>query len=227
MKTDLEKIAAALEKLESLNNSSNQQPAKSQPSINNVVLEEKSSDNSAPHAIPPISVQQSPRKTPTLPAFNSPSVSDRQPSQGPAIASTEPLKAPNDSNDPVLLLAQEQEIVRQIQELYQEGPIVDGYLESYYPSGSEQDLIVYDATQPSVEYVGAVVSSEVGKVTCEAPRSAYRLCGVYPSGQKWAYPCPLEQLASVSMAIARYEKLVQLLERRQAITTRLSEVAKS
>lgn len=226
MKADLEKIAAALEKLESLNNSSNQQPAKSQPSANNVVREVKSNNNSAPQAIPPISVQQSPRKTPTLPAFNSPSVSDRLRIQEPAIPSTESLKAP-DSNDPVLLLAQEQEIVQQIQELYQEGPIVDGYLESYYPSGSKQDLIIYDATQPSGEYVEAVGSSEVGKVTCQAPRSAYRLCGVYPSGQKWAYPCPLEQLASVSMAIARYEKLVQLLERRQAITTRLSEVAKS
>jgi chorismate mutase len=226
MKADLEKIAAALEKLESLNNSSNQQPAKSQPSVNNVVQEEKSSDNSAPHAIPPISVQQSQRKTPTLPAFNSPSISDRLPSQEPAIPITEPLKAPDDSKDPVLLLAQEQEIVQQIQELYQEGPIVDGYLESYYPSGSKQDLIVYDARQQSVEYVEAVGSS-IGKVTCQAPRSAYRLCGVHPSGQKWAYPCPLEQLASVSMAIARYEKLVQLLERRQAIITRLSEVAKS
>jgi len=220
MKADLEKIAAALKKLESVNSNSHPQPAKSQPSANNIVQEEKSDNNSAStKAIPPISVQQSPRKTPTLPAFSSPSVSDRL-SIKPAIPSTEQLKA-DDSNDPVLLLAQEQEIVQQIQELYQEGSIVDGYLESYHPSAPEQDLIVYEATQQSV-YVEAV--GTVRKITCEAPRSAYRLCGVHPSGQKWAYPCPLEQLASVSMAIARYEKLVQLLERRQAVTTRLSKL---
>lgn len=222
MKADLQKIAAALQKLEALNNNSKQQPVETQPIVIPIVPEEKDSDRKPTQAIPPISVQQNQRKTPTLPEFNSPSINDCKPTQEPAIA----LEAPQ-SEDPALLVTQEQEIVQQIQELYNEGPIVDGWLESYHPSEVERDLIVYDATQHSVEYVEALGSQEPGKVTCEAPRSAYRLCGVHPSGQNWSYPCPLEQLASVSIAIARYEKLVQLLERRQVITTRLSELAKS
>lgn len=226
MKTDLEKIAAALKKLESLNNSSPQPPAKSQQGDRNLVVpEQKSSDRPTPQAFAPISMLQI-RKTPTLPAFNASSINEQKPHQEVAIASTEPSKAP-DTNDPDLLALQEQEIVQQIQELYHEGPIVDGWLESYHPSAPEQDVMIYDAAQQSVEYVEAVSSYELGKVTCEAPRSAYRLCGVHPSGQKWAHACPLEQLASVSMAIARYEKLLQLLARRQAITARLSGVGES
>lgn len=225
MKTDLEKIAAALKKLESLNNSSPQPPAKSQQGDRNLVPEQKTSDRRTPQAIAPISMPQM-RKTPTLPAFNASSINEQKPHQEVAIASTEPSKAPAPDN-PALLALQEQEIVQQIQELYHEGPIVDGWLESYHPSAPEQDLIIYDAAQQSVEYVEAVGSFELGKVTCEAPRSAYRLCGVHPSGQKWAHACPLEQLASVSMAIARYEKLLQLLVRRQAITARLSGVGES
>lgn len=221
MKVDLQKIAAALQKLESINNSSQQQVS-SQPIFTPIVPEEKDSDRKPNQAIPPISVPSTGRKTPTLPAFRSPSVSEPQPIPEPEIARAAPQ-----SEDPALLVAQEQEIVKQIQELYNEGPIVDGWLESYHPSQSERDLLAYDTTRQSVEYVEALDSSLPKKVTCETPRSAYRLCGVHPSGQNWSYPCPLDQLASVSIAIARYEKLVQLLERRQAVKTRLSELAQS
>ncbi|WP_052672304.1 hypothetical protein [Aliterella atlantica] len=218
MKADLEKIAAALKKLESMNNSPQQQPVKSQPIPSPIVPEAKDSARSASQAIPPLSVPPNQRKTPTLPAFTA--QGEPKPTPEPAIANPAPQ-----SEDPALLEAQEQEIVQQIEQLYYEGPIVDGHLESYHPSQPQSDVIVYDVRQ-QVEYVEAV-SSSPGKVTCEAPRSAYRLCGVHPSGQNWSYPCPLEQLASVSIAIARYEKLVQLVERRQAITKRLSELTKS
>ena len=220
MKADLEKIAAALKRLESINNSSQQHPVKSQPIPPPIVPEAKDSTRSTSQAIPPLSVPQNQRKTPTLPAFST--QGEPKPTPEPAIAIPTPQ-----SEDPTLLVAQEQEIVQQIEQLYYEGPIVDGWLESYHPSQPQSDVIVYDAGQQQVEYVEAVSSSQANKVTCEAPRSAYRLCGVHPSGQNWSYPCPLEQLASVSIAIARYEKLVQLLERRQGITKRLQELTKS
>jgi hypothetical protein len=54
---------------------------------------------------------------------------------------------------------------------------------------------------------------ESGKVSCESPHAGYRLC-VNTDGQKWSWICPLEQLPSVTMAIARYQKLQQLLERK-------------
>ncbi|MBV8883039.1 MAG: hypothetical protein JO235_03430 [Chroococcidiopsidaceae cyanobacterium CP_BM_RX_35] len=82
-----------------------------------------------------------------------------------------------------------QRIVQQIQSLYLEGPIVDGWLES----------------DPS-----------------ESIRPGYRLCGLDEAGNMWSHPCPPEQLPSVSIAIARYQQLLQLLKRKQQIETRLS-----
>ena len=80
--------------------------------------------------------------------------------------------------------AELQQIVRQIQDLYLEGPIVDGWLESY----------------PQTSQLGSQAI-------------AYRLCGRDATGQTWSHHCPVNQLASVSVAIARYQKLQQLLER--------------
>lgn len=88
--------------------------------------------------------------------------------------------------------AELQQIVQQIQALYQEGPIVDGWLES----------------DPD-----------------ESPRPDYRLCGLDEVGNLWSHPCPPEQLPSVSVAIARYQKLLQLLKRKQQIENRLNELA--
>lgn len=82
--------------------------------------------------------------------------------------------------------AQLEQIIQEIQDIYLEGPIVDGWLEF-----------------------------EQGKVSRESPRPGYRLCGVDASGQKWSRPCSASQLPSVSIAIARYQKLRQLLERKR------------
>ena len=90
----------------------------------------------------------------------------------------------NQQIDPTTSEAEIQQIVRQIHDLYLEGPIVDGWLESYP-----------QAEQPGEQLIG------------------YRLCGLDATGQKWSHHCPVNQLVSVSIAIARYQKLQQLLER--------------
>ena len=110
--------------------------------------------------------------------------------------------------------AQLREVVRQVEDLYLEGPIVDGWLESY-PGTSEPRIVTLSNESTNV------YRFEKG-IACEPLRPNYRLCGLNASGQKWSHPCPLEQLPSVSMAIGRYQRLLQLLEYKQYLETRLA-----
>lgn len=111
--------------------------------------------------------------------------------------------------------AQLQEIVRQIQDIYIEGPIVDGWLESY-PRTLEPRTVTLsnESADHLLTYVEDVYCIEKG-MTCESLRPGYRLCGADADGQRWSRPCPLDQLPSVSIAIGRYQRLQQLLERKQ------------
>lgn len=43
----------------------------------------------------------------------------------------------------------------------------------------------------------------------------------------WTRPCPSEQVAGISMAIARYQKLRQLLGRKQYLELRLNQLAET
>ncbi len=209
MKADLNKIKAALQQLEQNPNSksrtlttSNQDTSASCP------LEptcEAAPDTSKP--IPPL---QPNRKAPTLPLFNSSS-------EEKALE-----KVPSLEIMPPILMQELQQVVQQIENLYREGPIVDGWLESYPcdSTPSNDDRAVKDVAT-SLEYVKAAGSLEKDRVICEAPRSCYRLNGVSKTGQPWSYPCPITQLPSVSLAIARYEKLLQLLDRKRDLETRV------
>ncbi len=125
--------------------------------------------------------QTLPGKTPTLPKFKSLSFSSglNSPNSGLEMNPVKEIQT-----DVASCEAELQQIVRQIQDLYLEGPIVDGWLESH-------------------------------------PSEGYRLCGLDPAGNMWFRPCPQEQLPSVSIAIARYQKLLQLLERKHYIENRL------
>ena len=60
-----------------------------------------------------------------------------------------------------------------------------------------------------------------------ASASGYRLCGLNEDGQLWFRHCPPEQIAVVSLAIARYQKLKLLLARKQSLETRLSQLAET
>ncbi len=213
MKADLNKILAALQQLEQ-NPHSGSRPfvTSSQDPIADSTAEAtskaaKSSSSSVP--IPPLKPHQ---KAPTLPPFNSGSAENAP--DAPSLVMT-----------PLLTLREElQQIIQQITNLYVEGPIVDGWLESY-PCESiprDDEKAFNDVARP-LEYVKAARSLTQDNVVCEAPRSCYRLNGVSTTGQQWSYPCPMEQLPSVSVAIARYEKLLQLVDRKWDLETRLKQ----
>lgn len=94
-----------------------------------------------------------------------------------------------------------QQILHQIQLLYREGPIVDGWLESYVPQADNE--------------------------TSEASTAGYRLCGLNERGQLWFRHCPPEQVADVSLAIVRHHKLQQVLSQKQALENRLHQLTEA
>ncbi|WP_017306421.1 hypothetical protein [Spirulina subsalsa] len=146
-------------------------------------------------------VAPAPSAVPTLPELKSLQLSNHRHSVNPALA-TNLLK---EIEEIVVGWQRElKQILVQIQDLYLEGPIVDGWLESHHG----QDGL----SSPS---------SDLGL------RPGYRLCGLDEKGRLWTKPCPADQVASVSMAIARYQKLRQLLKKKQSLENRLSSLAET
>ncbi|MCW6035312.1 hypothetical protein K4A83_03355 [Spirulina subsalsa FACHB-351] len=146
-------------------------------------------------------VAPAPSAVPTLPELKSLQLSNHRHSVNPALA-TNLLK---EIEEIVVGWQRElKQILVQIQDLYLEGPIVDGWLESH----QGQDSLSSPAP-------------DLGS------RPGYRLCGLDEKGRLWTKPCPADQVASVSMAIARYQKLRQLLKKKQSLENRLSSLAET
>jgi hypothetical protein len=189
------------------------------------VLAETTLNRSASPKVQPFSTQQSPVKTPTLPKIKAPSFSSHRHGANPALAMSL-LKEIEElvSNWQVEL----NQILLQIQELYLEGPIVDGWLESH---AREPEPGVTNIRHTEVDrlmdYVEEICSLQPDKVSCQSPRTGYHLCGLNPDGKAWSRPCPPEQVPSVGVAIARYQKLRQLLARKQYLETHLSQLAET
>lgn len=121
-----------------------------------------------------------------------------------------------------------QTIVRQIQDIYLEGPIVNGWLESQpiEPITGTATLRHAEVDQ-LMNYVEEICKTQTRTASKDGHSTGYRLCGLDAAGKVWTRPCPPEQVASVSMAIARYQKLRQLLTRKQTLETRLGQLAET
>jgi hypothetical protein len=177
-------------------------------------------------APPPVSEPVSPLepKPLNLPKLKAPNFSSHRNAANPALASS--------------LLAEMQviteswhtelnQILRQIQDLYIEGPIVDGWLESHAgePLG-DLSTLRHAEVDRLMTYIEQICATPIPG-TKDAPKAGYRLCGVNADGQRWSYPCPAEQIPSLSLAIARYHKLKQLLDRKQTLENRLTGLAET
>lgn len=99
-----------------------------------------------------------------------------------------------------------QEILQQIQDIYLEGPIIEGWLES--DSQNRGRIFNYPSQNPE-------------------PTVGYRLVGRDKNGNLWVRPCPPGELPSVIVALARYQKLLHLLERKEQLETYLTQLAES
>ncbi len=122
-------------------------------------------------------------------------------------------------------------IVQTIQTIYTEGPVLDAWLESL-ASPSQAETMAFRHADIS-QLLSFVEKLQAGKIQpddlnsiedyCTAQKNAtYRLCGINPDGKVWTYPCPAEQIPTISMAIARHHQLRQLRIRQADLETRLA-----
>ena len=162
-------------------------------------------------------------KPPSLPKFKTPSFSSHHNAPNPALAS-------NVLQEIEEIVAGWQtelhKIVKQIQDLYLQGPIVNGWLESHKkePQPEATATLRHAEVDRLMDYVEEICAAQ--KHT-PSSLTGYRLCGLDANGEVWSRPCPPEQVPSVSMAIARYQQLRQLLERKQKLESRLNQLAET
>jgi len=218
MKTHLKQIDPTLHELGNLNTASYPKPDASRDrtySFKICMTEQERKAPAQPNSDAP--EQNLSGKAPTLPNFTSPSLSSDHnvANQALEIKPLEEIQTDVAASD-----AELEQILGQIQDLYLEGPIVDGWLESYPSEESPEPVISRGLDERQTDEVG---SFEPGKITGESPCVGYRLCGLDASGNTWSHPCPPDQLPDVSIAIARYHKLQQLLSRKQYIECRLNK----
>ena len=177
-----------------------------------------------------ISVQTFPAQVgeeqfPHLPKFKTPSFSNHRHGANPALAMNLLHEI---QTDVATWQGELKVIVRQIQEIYLEGPIVNGWLESYKRESETQGMATlrHGEVERLMNYVEEICADQE-KISCQLSRTCYRLCALDSTGKVWSRPCPTEQVPSVSMAIARYQKLRQLLGRKQSLENCLSELAET
>jgi hypothetical protein len=169
--------------------------------------------------------QDSDGRSPALPKFKTPSFTSHRNAANPALA----LNLLQEIQESVSMWQKElQQIIKQIQDVYIEGPIVNGWLESQ-PRESEPGgtaTLRHAEVDRLMDYVEEICAAQEN-ISYQSARTGYRLCGLDSSGQVWSRPCPADQVPTVSMAIARYQKLRQLLGRKQYLETRLSQLAQT
>ncbi|MTJ52887.1 hypothetical protein FJR38_09605 [Anabaena sp. UHCC 0253] len=169
--------------------------------------------------------QESGEKTPTLPKFKTPTFSNHRHGANPALS----MNMLQEIQEKVASWQIElQKIVQNIQDIYLEGPIINGWLESNIQEAETVGTATLrhaevDRLMDYVEEICANGEKEVYKPL----HTDYRLCGIDTAGQVWSRPCPVEQVPSVSIAIARHQRLRQLLGRKQDLENRLSQLAET
>jgi hypothetical protein len=142
-----------------------------------------------------------------------------------------------------------EQTILQIQAVYADGPIVEGWLESQashvqsQASASSADVATlrHGEVDRLMEYVEAICNPNPMSSGQAAPSqaqafaqtgedsfsSAYRLCGLDADGRLWSRSCPTQQVPYVSLAIARYQKLRILLSQKQTLENRLNQLIQS
>ncbi|MDZ7949696.1 MULTISPECIES: hypothetical protein [unclassified Nostoc] len=186
-----------------------------------------SDQNFFPHheSVQTFQAEENGNKTPSLPKLKTPTFSSHRHGANPALA----MNLLQEIQETVAGWQTElQNILKQIQDIYLEGPIVNGWLESNPPEPEPGGTATLRHAEVDrlMNYVEEICATG-GKVSYQSSITGYRLCGVDDTGKVWSRPCPPDQVPNVSMAIARYQKLRQLLGRKQSLETRLSQLAQT
>jgi hypothetical protein len=108
-----------------------------------------------------------------------------------------------------------QDIEQDCLDISTSGPILAAWLESRtFKTGIKGEAI----PTPYVEIV-----DEINLATADA-QTGYRLCGIDEHGKLWTRPCPMADILSLSQAIARYQQLKDLNDRKQQIEFHIRQV---
>jgi hypothetical protein len=121
-----------------------------------------------------------------------------------------------------------QQVRLRIQDLYLEGPVIDGWLESQpsQPDASSTATIRHAEIDRLVDYVNEICQQ--AEQSNEPPgQTHYRLCGLNQDGHLWSRPCPPDKVPEVGLAIARYQRLRQLLAQKQSLENQLDQFAQA
>ena len=194
MKSQLRRIEATLEQL-GQKSSQTQQVARA-PSFS--------------IAVKPFAPHRNQGKIPSLPKLKNTRSSNDRRAANPALA----MNLLQDIEKIVAGWQQElEQLKQQIQALYLEGPIIDGWLE---PRDRQAEEAINDGKE--------ILAPQVSR---QSSRTDSQLCGLDADGQLWSRPCPPDQVHEVSVAIARHQKLRQLLQRKRDREIRLSQLAET
>lgn len=181
-----------------------------------------------PPRVAPFPVQQPVSQLPMLPRRKRPTFSSHRHDANPALA----VKVLQDIQIAVDAWHGElKQTIQQIQAIYMEGPIVDGWLEVVDdPSGSNSTvnaaMLRHADPQDLSGYVDQLYQSLDTSPDHPSPPSNpaspnYRLCSLDSDGRLNCIPCPPAQLSTISLAIARHQRLRQLLDQKQYLEARL------
>ncbi|NJL50034.1 MAG: hypothetical protein HC929_24860 [Leptolyngbyaceae cyanobacterium SM2_5_2] len=177
----------------------------------------------------PINTQVS--QLPHLPKGKRPAFSRHRHDANPALA----IKVLQDIQMAVEAWHRElRQTVQSIQALYMEGPIVDGWLETVGqsiqpPPSAQTDAAILRHGDPTMltgyveQLCEALENPNVeGTTSGSTPATPhYRLCSLNSDGQLQCLPCPPEQVSTLSLAIARHQKLRQLLNQKRYLEAKL------
>ncbi len=178
--------------------------------------------------VAPFPINQQASQLPMLPRRKRPNFSSHRHDANPALA----LKVLQDIQVAVDSWHRElKQTIQHIQELYMEGPIVDGWLEVVEdPTGPSHNLsaamLRHADPQELSGYVDHLYESLGGQQQDPSPDQSesnpnYRLCSLDSDGRLNSIPCPPEQLSTISLAIARHQRLRQFLDQKQYLEARL------
>ncbi|MEO0458693.1 MAG: hypothetical protein AAF152_19230 [Cyanobacteria bacterium P01_A01_bin.114] len=168
-------------------------------------------------------------RSPRLPALGAEDVVTRRHEVSPAIA----LNLLGEMQKKVSMAQQELRLlVLKSQQIYAEGPVVNGWLESAQtslparPADQNSALFRHADVEDLMAYIQTLDSVESSNQSAEQarPDAQYRLCMIDQTGTVQSCPCPLEQVPVVSVAIARHQKLHQISARKCQLEQQLKAV---
>lgn len=163
-------------------------------------------------------------RLPNLPRAKRPSISSHRHDANPAMA----LKVLEDIQGAVEGWHQELHLLlRQIQDLYLEGPIVEGWLETIAEDETSSPQPDFDSAvlrHADPGDLAGYVNRRWGQAADNLPRGdnpRYQLCQLDADGQMHCQLCPPDQLGYITMAVARYQRLRQYLSQKHYLEARL------